>query len=500
MKKLSVFSRGMWILLAMLMLVQPIYATQPDSTIEETSAEQLDPTETTEAVQESVEVESLLVQNGCRTIEAMVPLAGSGKMLDTAQAAFIYERSTDTVLYSYNPDVRLAPGTLAKMITALLIIENCNMDDTVTVSTRNYSKLPYNAINVKLKEGEELTVRDLVHGVVLMNANDAAVTLAEFMCGSQEEFVRQMNQWVMDIGCVNTYFTDCLGLRTSDQYTTARDMAKITLRAIRNATFRDVFAANSYTVPETNRSEQRSWKSMNYLREPTTIPQLNVESVTGGMVSYTSSIGASIVFTAEDDGMSILGVSLGSERIFQENGWKAKVYGNFEDAMKLIDFTFDGYKVCRLLHDGYALQQFPVANGENDVVGQLHTNMDALLPKDAKQDNLIFKYSVAGGGLVAPIQKDQEIASVEIWQGTTSCVSAAKLYAMSDVRAVDKSGLDIQGAARDDSNLNEILSFLGIVCLVVLVPLACYLAVNSIRRSIARNRRRRRRQSRRRSQ
>jgi len=197
--------------------------------------------------------------------------------------------------------------------------------------------------------------------------------------------------------------------------------------------------------------------------------------------------------------MSILGVSLGSERIFQENGWKAKVYGNFEDAMKLIDFTFDGYKVCRLLHDGYALQQFPVANGENNVIGQLHTNMDALLPKDAKQDNLIFKYSVAGGGLVAPIQRDQEIATVEIWQGTTSCVTTAKLYAMSDVRAIDESGLDIQGAARDDSNLQEILSFLGIACLVILVPLACYLAVNSLRRAVARNRRRRRRQSRRRS-
>ena len=125
--------------------------------------------------------------------------------------------------------------------------------------------------------------------------------------------------------------------------------------------------------------------------------------------------------------------------------------------------------------------------------------MDAVLPAEAKLDNLILKYSVANGGLAAPIQSDQQIATMQIWY-RTSCIAETELYAMSAVRSAEDSKLDIQSkATRDDSNMSDILSFLGVVCLVIFVPLAIYLFVNNLRRTIARNRRRRRRKSRRRS-
>ena len=145
------------------------------------------------------------------------------------------------------------------------------------------------------------------------------------------------------------------------------------------------------------------------------------------------------------------------------------------------------------------MTQLPVASGENQVVVQTHASQDAILPVNAKLDNLILKYMVDGGGLSAPIELDEKVASIQIWY-RTSCVAEADLYAMSSVRAVDNLNLDIQGAAsRDDSDLSQFLSFIGIVCLVILVPLAVYLVVNNLRRVMARNRRRRRRMSRRRS-
>ena len=145
------------------------------------------------------------------------------------------------------------------------------------------------------------------------------------------------------------------------------------------------------------------------------------------------------------------------------------------------------------------MTQFPVVGGENQLVVQTHASKDAILPANAKLDNLILKYMVDGGGLTAPIEKDEKVASIQIWY-RTSCVAEADLYAMSPVRAVDKLNLDIQGAAtRDDSDLSQFLSFIGIVCLVLLVPLAIYLVVNNMRRVMARSRRRRRRMSRRRS-
>ena len=145
------------------------------------------------------------------------------------------------------------------------------------------------------------------------------------------------------------------------------------------------------------------------------------------------------------------------------------------------------------------MTQFAVVGGENQVVAQTHTSSDAILPVNAKLDNLILKYTVTDGGLTAPIEKDERIANLQVWY-RNSCIADTDLYAMSSVRALATLDLDIQGAAsRDDSNFKQFLSFVGIVCLVILIPLAIYLIVNNARRVMARNRRRRRKQQRRRS-
>ena len=143
--------------------------------------------------------------------------------------------------------------------------------------------------------------------------------------------------------------------------------------------------------------------------------------------------------------------------------------------------------------------QIPVAGGENQVVAQTHTSQDAILPINAKLDNLILKYAIKDGGLTAPISKDDKIGSLQIWY-RTSCIADTELFAMSGVRSIADLDMDIQGAAsRDDSNWAQFLKFVGIVCLVLLVPLAIYLVVNNMRRVAARKRRRRRKQDRRRS-
>ena len=100
---------------------------------------------------------------GCRSIDGEKPLAGTDRILEGAQAAFVYEINTRTVVYAYNPD----PGALSKIMTALLAVEMCGMDDVVTVSSRNISRLPAGSINKNLKEAEELTVRDLVYCLLL---------------------------------------------------------------------------------------------------------------------------------------------------------------------------------------------------------------------------------------------------------------------------------------------------------------------------------------------
>jgi D-alanyl-D-alanine carboxypeptidase len=277
-------------------------------------------------------------------------------------------------------------------------------------------------------------------------------------------------------------------------------MARIVEEAMKNPDFRDLFCATSYDVPATERSDKRELKSLNYLIEQTIVPKYNYKGATGGIAHYTEYSGASLVCTAEEKGMSYIVVVMGCERKANaEKSWVIEYYGNYEETWELLDYAFDKYKICRLLHEGQSMAQFPVAGGENHVVAQTHTSKDAILPVSAKLDNLILKYSVVGGGLSAPLEKDQNIANLQIWY-RTSCIVEAELYAMSPVRALADLDMDIQGAAsRDDSNLSQFLSFVGIVCLVIMVPLALYLVVNHARRLIARSRRRRRRMGRRRS-
>ena len=499
MKKFSALSLLLCFVLLIQLLAYPILAAQTEDEAE-TVPETLPPAAGETAP--VAEYGTATVLSGCRTMNAQMPLAGSSKMLETAVSVFAYERNTGTLVYAYNPDESVHPGTLTKMVAAIVAIENGDLDAKVTVNSQSYKSLPAGAKTADpyLKEGEELTLRDLLHLMVLTLANDATVTIAEHIAGTQDAFVNMMNEWVLRAGCTGTKFTDCHGVGRGEQRTTARDMARIVEEATKSSAFRELFGTNNYTVPATNKTEEtRALKALNYLKEETYMPDLVYKGVTGGMTHYAESNGASLVCTAEKNGMSYTVVILGCERVYEENGWRVITYGNYEEAWTMLNYVFDNYKICRLLHDGQSVTQFNVAGGENDVVAQSHASMDAVLPVNANLKHLIMKYSVVGGGLKAPINNDQKIANLQIWY-RTSCIAETELYAMSAVRAQGKSGVEIRRVAqRDDSNLSGFMSFIGIVCLVILVAFVLYLVFNHARRIIARNRRRRRRASRKRS-
>lgn len=493
MKKLSRMSILLCVLILMQMLCVPAFATEPT------------PSETTQATAPEFTAEELgavTVNSGCRTIEAQVPLGGSNPILKTAKSAFIYEMNTNTVVYSYNPDIALSPGALAKLVTAIVAIENGDLDQELTVNSLSYKTLPGSAVRVNagLKEGEKMTLRDLLHCMIMHWANDASVTIAENVAGSQEAFVQMMNQWVHDAGCVSTKFTNVHGISSVEAKTTARDLVRIYQKACRNSEFKKLLATTAYTVEPTNKTaEARKLQAKNYLMEEYVLSRYNYKGVTTGFAPYGENYGGHLVCTAETGGMTFVIVLLGAEREFGSNGWSVTYYGNYEEAWTLLDFAFDGYKMCRLLHEDQSLYQFNVANGENQVVAQSSTAMDAVLPVATRMKNLLYKYTIKDGGLTAPITKGQAIATLQIWY-QNSCIAETELHAMSDVRAVSGEHMNLKsGKTGGGVDLKGILSFIGVVTLVILIPFLIYLAINNIRRTISRNKRRRRRQSRRRS-
>jgi len=439
------------------------------------------------------------IQNGCRTVDGMMPLAGSDRKLATAQSVFLYEVKSDTVVYSYNADMKVHPGSLAKIVLAMLVLENCERDEVVVVTEGIQSYIPAGANNIKLKSLEELTVNDLLHAVLLYNANDAAVALAHHVAGTSEAFVKMMNDRAKQLGCTNTEFGNLSGLYTAPSTSTARDMTRIVREAIKNKDFVEIFGTATYTIPATNMMEQRDKiTTTNYLIDESIIPDFYDTRVTGGFQSYHEDTGASLTCTAKNksETMEYIVVILGALRTF--DGWRTISYGNFNEATELIEYAFGNFKVNRIVYEGMSLSQFAVAGGESNAVGQATVNIDSVVPSSVQMDNLRMSFKVVNGGLSAPIKKDQLIATMSI-SYLNSVIAEAEVYAMGNVKAADETGVEIQTvAARSDEDASGFLSVLGTICVIILGLVAAYLAFNSYMRSRIRAQHRRRRQNRRR--
>lgn len=439
------------------------------------------------------------VLEGCRTINGMKPLGGSDKKLDTAQAAFLYDMDTQTVVYSYNPDATVPAGTLTKIMTCLVGLENAGLQDTITINTNNISRLPAGSTVKDLKNGETVTVEDLIACMLMENANDAAVVLAEYISGNQSSFVTLMNQKALQLGCTNTKFENVHGLETATSVTSARDMAKIVNAAIQNEDFKRIWGLEEYTVDPTEKSEARKLLTTNYFLSNRTIPDFYTDDVYGGMQSMTNSGGASIVVTAQrKNKANYIAVVMGATRTYKENGWSVLVWGNFNEMAALLTHGFERYKVNRIIYDGMSLSPFSVIGGECNVVGEAKVNVDSVVPINSQMDNLIMNFSVVDGGLTAPIKKGDLIATMEL-QYLNSVMTEVEVYAMGDVLQADKTGVTIRSTAlRSDSDDSGIMGIIGTICVLILGLTAVYLGFNAYMRSRMRARRKKRRADRRR--
>ena len=486
------------LLLCLCLLVQsvpvPAFAAE---TSETTAASEAATQETTQ-----IPFGRVCIDNGCRTINGLRPLAGSDRRLDTSQAAFIYEANTETVIYSYNPDAKMCPGTLTKMVTALVTIENSNLDDIVTCADGIQSRVPGSSqrMTPQLKSGEQLTVEDLLHGLLLESANDAAVALAEHVVGTTDAFLSMMNNRVKQMGCTSTEFGNISGLDTATSYSTARELAKIVIEATKNETFARIFGTALYDIEPTNMvDKKRELKTINYMIDNHIIQQFMNNRVTGGLPSNTENSGASLVCTVEYNNMRLICVTLGATRMTNSETGSVVSYGNFEEMTEIVNYVCNNFKTNRIIYDGMSVNQWPVSGGECEVVGQAYVDVDTVVPAGVQMKNYVMNYNVVGGGMTAPIQKGDKIATVEVWY-QNSCVTEAELYAVSDVRAVGDTGVSVRGNGdTGDSGGSGALSVIGTVCVVILGLVGVYLAFNSFMRSRRRARTRRRRAERRRS-
>ncbi|MBO5317278.1 MAG: D-alanyl-D-alanine carboxypeptidase [Oscillospiraceae bacterium] len=445
-------------------------------------------TETEEPLQESASV------SGCYSMDATQHLIGPELRIDNAKAAFLYETSSQTLMYALNPDVQLPPSSLVKIMTALLVTESGNLTDVITVQQSTLDSIPIGAMDADLQAGEIMPLGDLLYCMMVGSANDAAAVMAEHIAGSQSAFVSMMNTRAAELGCTATTFINVHGLHNDQQLTTARDVAKILSAAMENELFHAVFSTDSYTVPATNLSEERSLATSNYLQNK---PPYYDERVTGGRTGTANDGTRCLAATAGKDGMNLVSVIMGAESEIDEKTSGIKVYGGFNETKQLFDAGFTGYKPAQILFEGQVLTQRDVTDGENKVSIGPKVSVSTVLPAQVSSQDLTFRYEDGGSSTKAPVQTGDRITGVEIWYGDL-CVAKTDLYALNDVR-VGNSFTTGDNQYSGSGLLKTVLVIVGaLVCFCILVLLTIRLSAK-LRSYSARKRSKRRRRSRRRS-
>lgn len=406
--------------------------------------------------------EDVSVISGSSTLDGRVPILGSQLIDGNMKSAILYEVNSDTIMYAYNADEKLPPSSLLKILTALIAIENGTLSDAVTVQESVLATLDPDAAKVKLISDEVVTVKDLIYCMMVASGNDAAVILADHISGSQEAFVAEMNRYAADLGCINTNFTNVHGLHDENQYTTARDVARILEKALENQDFCEAFGARYYTVAETNKSPERKLSSQNYLLNNDDDINYYDERVKGSRTAVANDRSRSIASVAEVNDMRLLCIIMGAGSKYEDDGYTVRVYGGYNETKKLLDVAFDGYKTAQLLFPNQVLMQKSVMNGNSDVSIGTNSASISVIPENILDSGLVYRY-VNEMPLSAPVEKGQRVSTLQIWCGNV-CVAQNDLYALNGVKTIS-SALDDeksnQGSAATMKYIFIILAVLG---------------------------------------
>ena len=272
----------------------------------------------------------------------------NGSALGAARSAILVESETGRVLYAQNADEALPMASTTKVMTALLALENAALSDRVTAG-RNAFGVP--GTSIYLTEGETLTMEQMLYGLMLSSGNDAAVAIAEHVDGSVDAFCAHMTRRARELGCENTVFLTPHGLPKNGHYTTARDLVTIARAAMAHETFRRIVSTTKANIPWAGRDFDRVLTNKNKLLS--TYP-----GATGVKTGYTAAAGRCLVFSAERDGLSLLGAVLNCPDWFDVS---AAILDEGFAAWRMVTALEQGEIVCEKAVSGGAKDTFSVA-------------------------------------------------------------------------------------------------------------------------------------------
>ena len=223
-----------------------------------------------------------------------------------AEGAVLLNAATGEVLYGKNQDQQFYPASITKVMTALVVLEHCNLNETVTFSETATTNLESGAVALGVSAGDQLTVEQSLYGLLLKSANEIGNGLAEHVSGSVSAFADLMNAKAKELGCKNTHFANPHGLNNENHKTTPYDMALILRAAVANDTFRKIDTTTSYQFPAIKNAAARTITMGHKMMYKT--DSRYYEGIIGGKTGYTSKAGNTLVTAVERDGVRLIAV------------------------------------------------------------------------------------------------------------------------------------------------------------------------------------------------
>lgn len=316
----------------------------------------------------------------------------------TAPNLLLAETSIGNILYERNSDETIYPASLTKLMTAILVVENCELDEIVTVSDNAVNSVPSGYVNANLQVGEELTVEDLLYVMLIPSANDAANALAEHVGGNIESFSSMMNTRAKELGCTGSNFTNPSGLHQEEHYTTTKDLFLISQKAIENSIIKKIIGTTTYSLPSTNKytKEARIFTTTNYMIRKS-LTKYYCDYCIGAKTGYTGDAKNCVVEFAKKDGIELTAIVMGED---------SKVKGQkFLDAKEMFEYVFENYNVKKIAKQNDKYETVKVINGTKDTkqLEVLYKNSVNILIENNSEKEIETKVEYTN--LKAPIQK-----------------------------------------------------------------------------------------------
>ena len=355
-----------------------------------------------------------------------VPLAapaeegGSAPVMEVAaKAALLVDGDTGEVLYAKNEHDELYPASITKVMTALLVLEavdsgKLSMDEQITVTATALEGLADDGSSANIKEGETMSVENLLYCMLVVSANEACNILGERVSGSVDAFVERMNQRAEELGCANTHFVNATGLHDPKHYTSAWDIYLITKEAMGHPDFMTICNTAQITVPATNLSEARVLHTTNYLLSNWRAIGYTYSAARGIKTGSTSDAGYCLVSSAVEGSRSLISVVLGAERVSLTDG-KTQTQ-SFSETKRLFEWGFNNFSRKTILTQADMIQEVPVSLSKdvNYVVAHPASDVEALLPNSLEPESLKRRVTLYQDTVEAPVEKGDVLGEVTL--------------------------------------------------------------------------------------